>query len=76
MLVSMDLINKQKNLMISYLEYMKEKALERFEHEVYSSFKIDPVSSSWKDKLVLVISEQLEITSSIRGLKCWDINTK
>jgi len=56
MLVSMDLINKQKNLMISYLEYMKEKALERFEHEVYSSFKIDPVSSSWKDKLVLVIS--------------------
>lgn len=73
MLVSMDLINKQKNLTITYWEYMKDKAPERFDNEVYSSFKIDPVSFSWKDKLVLAITEQLEITSSIRGLKRWSV---
>lgn len=75
MLVTTDLINRQKNIIIPYWEYMKEKAPERFDNEVYSSFKIDPISESWKDKLVLAISEQLEITSSIRGLRRWDIGT-
>lgn len=73
MLVSTDLINKQKNQIITYWEYMKENAPDRFEHEVYSSFNLDPISNTWKDKLILAISEQLEITSSIRGLKRWNI---
>ncbi len=73
MLVSTELINKQKSQIITYWEYMKENAIDRFEHEVYSSFNLDPISNSWKDKLILAISEQLEITSSIRGLKRWKI---
>ena len=73
MLVSTELINKQKNQIITYWEYMKENATDRFEHEVYSSFNLDPISNSWKDKLILAISEQLEITSSIRGLKRWSV---
>lgn len=72
-LVSSELINKQKNQIITYWEYMKENATDRFEHEVYSSFNLDPVSESWKDKLILAVSEQLEITSSIRGLKRWSV---
>jgi len=73
MLVSTELINKQKNQIIMYWEYMKENAPDRFEHEVYSSFNLDPISNTWKDKLILAISEQLEITSSIRGLKRWSV---
>lgn len=73
MLVSTELINKQKNQIITYWEYMKENASDRFEHEVYSSFNLDPISETWKDKLILGISEQLEITSSIRGLKRWSV---
>lgn len=72
-LVTTNLINKQKNTIITYWEYMKEKATARFEHEVYSSFNIDPVSNNWKDNLILALSEQLEITSSIRGLKRWEV---
>lgn len=70
-LVSSELLNKQKNQIITYWEYIKENANDRFEHEVYSSFNLDPLSEDWKDKLILAISEQLEITSSIRGLKRW-----
>lgn len=73
MLVTTELLNKQKSQIITYWEYMKENAHERFEHEVYSSFNLDPLSNNWKDKLILAISEQLEITSSIRGLKRWEV---
>ncbi|QOP41471.1 class I SAM-dependent methyltransferase [Sulfurimonas marina] len=72
-LVSSELLHKQKNQIITYWEYVKDNAPDRFEHEIYSSFNLDPISESWKDKLILAVSEQLEITSSIRGLKRWSI---
>jgi len=71
--VSSALLNIQKKQIIAYWEYVIASATYRFEHEVYSSFNLDPVSNDWKDKLVLAISEQLEITASIRGLKRWSL---
>jgi len=52
---------------------MREKSSDRFEHEVYSSFNIDPLAAEWKDNLIQAISQQLEITSSLRGLKRWNV---
>jgi 2-polyprenyl-3-methyl-5-hydroxy-6-metoxy-1,4-benzoquinol methylase len=72
-LVSVVLLKQQKSIIIPYWEYMRERSVERFEHEVYRSFNIDPISSNWKDNLIQAISQQLEITSSLRGLKRWSI---
>ena len=72
LIVTKELIQSNKYQMITYWEYMKEQANNRFENEVYKSFYIDPVSNTWKDKLVAAISEQLEITASIRGIKRWE----
>lgn len=71
-LVSTNLLNKQKGTIIPYWEYIKDNATDRFKNEVYSSFNIDPIANNWKDNLMLAISEQLEITSSLRGLKRWE----
>jgi len=72
-LVSVVLLKQQKSIIIPYWEYMREKSADRFEHEVYSSFNIDPIAAEWKDNLIQAISQQLEITSSLRGLKRWSI---
>ncbi|MBU1928129.1 class I SAM-dependent methyltransferase [bacterium] len=72
LLVTQELIRNAKEQIVAYWEYMKEQATDRFENEVYKSFNIDPVSNIWKDKLLSAISEQLEITASIRGLKRWN----
>lgn len=72
-LVSTDLVKKRRYEIIEYWEYTQDKVPLKFNHEVYKSLKIDPLESTWKDRLLLAVCEQIEITASMKGLKRWGI---
>ena len=72
-LVSTDLVKKRRYEIIEYWEYTQDKVPLKFNHEVYKSLKIDPLESTWKDRLLLAVCEQIEITASMKGLKRWSV---
>lgn len=72
-LVSTNLIKIRRNEIIEYWEYMQKQAESKFNNEVYKTLNIDPLGKSWKELMLSAVSEQIEITASIRGLKRWSI---
>lgn len=70
-LVTTELVKQNSDTIFNYWEFMRDQLGTRFEHEVYTSFDIDPLVTTWKESLLGGVCEQLEITASIRGLKRW-----
>ena len=67
------MVKKRRYEIIEYWEYTQDKVPLKFNHEVYKSLKIDPLESTWKDRLLLAVCEQIEITASMKGLKRWSV---
>ena len=70
-LVTTKLIKNNRDTIFNYWEYMQDQVGTRFNHEVYTTLDIDPLSANWKESLLNGVCEQLEVTASIRGLKRW-----
>ncbi len=70
-LVTTKLIKNNRDTIFNYWEYMQDQVGTRFNHEIYTTFDIDPLSATWKESILSGVCEQLEVTASIRGLKRW-----